>query len=418
MTCFIWRVGTSLLAIFVLCVSLSARALAEEQIPGASLSVSLQLQAPEPYPNELVLLKVRGEYSVNLARESLEPPDLRGFAWMMLGSDDWFDETIDGRSLLVFERIMAIYPQRSGTLTIGAFTQKLTILDDAGQRYQGTVTSAPVTIQVARKPQGADWWLPARVLSLTDSWDHPPDQLEFGQTLRRSVTLEAVGVAPEFLPPMPRIGSPGVLAFADPEERSTELTWNGPISRVTWTWTVKLLRPTAGRLPAIGVPWFNTTTRQAEEVFIAAQEIAVGEAEPSPFQTVLQHMAPAALTLGLALGGCLGLSLLIPGHRLRNGRGLLRPWPRRERGSLERAFRRAARRNDGAALRTGLHRLLRADDQHSGRMPSAAEQICLSRLKAALYGPSAAALDPLAHDWLRARRRERARGLAKLFFRQ
>jgi len=46
-----------------------------------------------------------------------------------------------------------------------------------------------------------DWWLPAS--SLKTIWDSAPDQIPFGETALRTVTIEAVGMTADQLPPLP-----------------------------------------------------------------------------------------------------------------------------------------------------------------------------------------------------------------------
>src|SRR3546814_12093198 len=69
------------------------------------------------------------------------------------------------------------------------------------------VSSEQLRLTVNPKPASypADVpWLPARSLSLSESWSPEPTHSQVGDSLTRSLTLEAEGLASAQLPPLPR----------------------------------------------------------------------------------------------------------------------------------------------------------------------------------------------------------------------
>ena len=84
----------------------------------------------------MILVTIRGSYRRHITRERVEQPPLDGFSWSQLGPDRWYEERIRGRPVKMFERRMALYPERAGELTIGAFTHHLTLTDEGDEWFE------------------------------------------------------------------------------------------------------------------------------------------------------------------------------------------------------------------------------------------------------------------------------------------
>ena len=366
--------------------------------------------AEAPYEQEMVLIKIRGVYAKKPARHSLEQPIILNAGWMQLGSDSWTDSMHEGKAVNSFERVMAIFPQKAGQIEIGSFVHRMTFHALDGSWVERVLRSDPVMIDVRSKPATKDWWLPARGLTVTDSWDRAPDQLGQAELAHRVVTLEARGVEPERLPPAPDMRAPGIMAFSDPEERTHELTPEGPVSRVTWRWTVRSITSTPAIIEAVRIPWFNTATRTADEAVLAEQRVGLAgsEAVQALPETLIQQSAAFALPVGLLIGTFAGLALLIPGLRFRTRTELAGLLHRVAPDPLVKALREAARTGDAAAVRFAAHRLLRRD-REEGRDEALGPDLQdeLSRLDRSLFASPSSMPDvdlrALARDLLRMR---------------
>ena len=320
-----------------------------------------------PYTREMVMIVIRGTYRRHITREQLEQPDLEGFNWTQLGPDVWREERIRGRPVKVMERRMALYAERPGTLTIGAFTHHLTLTDERDNWFAHDITSAPVTVEVAAPPvsESEGWWFPAKRLEISDQWSNAPDRLVPGEGVLRIVRVEALGVTPEMIPPMPDLTSPSGMVFAHPEKRLVELTPEGPVSYAFWRWTIQ---PTNGRsaiVEPLEFAFFDTENRVMRDVTISAQRVAYAEAglppPDAPVPTVRLPGWPVALLAGLAFVA--GLGWAVQGRQA-DGAGLRRrlPWldPQARQMLL------AARRGDAPATRRAARGLLR-DRGQAGR---------------------------------------------------
>ncbi len=255
---------------------------ADRPVPGGSIEVVAETSGTPPYPGEMVLLRVRSTFvRLDIAREELQQPALEHFAWMQLGRDGWTNLTVDGKEAVRFERDIAIFPERAGRLAIDPFVHRLTFVGNDNLRHEGELRSAPLDIEVSAwpastgGPDGSDWWLPARTVTVTDHWEPEPDRLAPGETARRTVVIEADGIGIERLPPAPKLHGPGVITFAGPVERRTLLTPTGPIARAVYRWDVRPATAMAATLDAVHIPWFDTKSRRMQDAILPARRVAL-----------------------------------------------------------------------------------------------------------------------------------------------
>jgi len=353
-----------------------------------------------PFTREMVLITIKGVYRRHITREQLVQPDFEGFSWTQLGDDTWRDERIDGKLVKTFQRRMAIYADQPGRLTIGAFTHKLTLTDESDDWFDHEITSAPVTIEVAPAPAGDDWWFPVKSLRIADNWSNAPDQLVPGEGVLRIVRIEALGVTPEMIPPMPILHSPSAMIFPHPEKRFVELSPHGPQAFAYWRWTIRPSNDTSTIVEPLRFTYFDTVNRVEREVTISAQRVAYGAVVPEERGATAVSAAPPArlpgwplALLGLAVCGG-GVLVALRGHRVVGVAGLRRFWLF---DPLARRLRRAARAGRTADMRAEAAAMLRRDGATAGR------RAVLHRLDLALFDPKGPreSLPDLARVFLR-----------------
>ncbi|KQT82190.1 BatD family protein [Aurantimonas sp. Leaf443] len=373
----------ALLVLVALCALPFAAARAAPAVDPAA--VRLEVVVPEgaaPFVDEMVLVTVRGTYDTTIALETLRQPEFRNFGWMQLGRDSWRQAFVDGKQKTVFERRLALFPHAAGRQTIASFTHRLTLVAGNGERFVHDVVSPPVSVEVAPRPATAGgWWMPARAVTYSDDWDMDAAALVNGATVTRRVTIRAVGVPPQSLPPPPRMRADWLISFFAPETRSVELTPDGPVSTVEWVWRMRPITGEPGHLPAFTIPWYDTAARLPREIVLKSQTIAYagfseGQGEAGPIG-LLKRNAPILAGAG---GFLAALALLLPGLRLRSRAemaGLLR---RLSPDGDARALRRAAAAGDAPAARQAALAYL-APRGGAGIVPGA-----FARLDAALYG--------------------------------
>lgn len=350
------------------------------------LTVTVEEAEHRPFVREMVLLTIRGVYRRHITLEKLKNPDFEGFSWTQLGPDSWREERIGGEKVKTMTRRMAVYPDRAGELTIGAFTHELTLTDENDDWFEHSILSQPVTLTVDPVPPRGGWWFPVRNLKISDQWSNAPDQLKPGEGVLRVIRLEALGVTPEMIPPMPELTSPSAMIFAHPDKRLVDLSPEGPITYAFWRWTIRPGNDTSGIVEPLSFEFFNTATRSAQTVTISAQRVAYGDTLP-PTETTLAVLPPPANlpSWPLALLGVVvflgGLTLSLWGRHFAGARGLHRFAPL---DPLKRHLKRAARTGDLAQTRRVAAALIARDG------PAAERAAALAALDASVFGKSGA----------------------------
>ena len=101
-----------------------------------ALEVTLETSAEEIFQGEMVLVTIHGRYRRHITLEKLETPELDGFNWMQLGQDTWYETRERGQPIKNFRRRMALFPDRTGALTIPPFVHHLTLTDEGDDWFE------------------------------------------------------------------------------------------------------------------------------------------------------------------------------------------------------------------------------------------------------------------------------------------
>ena len=292
-----------------------------------------------------------------------------------------FQRRVGNRTWLVTELRYAIYPQKSGRLTIPAigFTAREV---QPGRSLLGArlgrrlrLASEPIELEVKPVPASfsGEVWLPARELTLTENWSINPESLNIGDSTTRTLTLVARGLQGSQLPPLSSVqGSlniPELRFYPDQESiDQTELSDGLQGQRIQ---SEALVARSGGswQLPEIRVPWWNTETDSLQYAILPARNVSVatpaplGAASPNQPTTELSG-APATLPVWAYILSGLGwlAALLLAGmmwmsRRDRSVAAAGDIAPHRDASSLRQALveiRRCAEQNDPASLRRAI----------------------------------------------------------------
>lgn len=356
-----------------------------------------------------------------------------------------FQRRVGNRTWLVTELRYAVYPQKSGSLTIPAigFTAREV---QPGRSLLGArlgrrlrMASEPVEINVKSVPTSfpGEVWLPARALTLEENWSIDPQSLNVGDSTTRTLTLTGRGLQGSQLPPLSSVQGavniPELRFYPDQESiDQSELTEGlqgrrvqseALVARSGGTWT----------LPEIRVPWWNIETDSLEFATLPARTVAVTAIQTADQITdpnIAPSASPAGTTLPLWLWAVSGAGWLVSlalgillwlSRRQTAGQSPTPAGGTAKSGSVRQALveiRKAAEQRDAASLRRAI---LQWADLHHDRGFSSLEALArasteplATRLRAvdrSLYGDGelAAALDGLI-DTLREEPAPRNRG--------
>ncbi|MDK9557407.1 BatD family protein [Marinobacter sp. M216] len=253
--------------------------------------IELSADKAEVYVQEQLTLTIRLFFSGNLIRGELSEPQHPNAIIEPLGKQREFSRYRDGVRYRVVERRYALFPQQPGELSLPPIrfegqardaSGKLIFLRDSEQLYEVPVKEVPAGFT-------GDIWLPANSLSLDEAGLPPTMQVETGENLTRKITLKAVGLPSEALPPLPDATPEGLRSYPEQPERSTEVTPEGLTSRLSQTSALVPVQSGQLTLPEIRIPWWDTSTDSQRVAVIPAQTLQVAG---SPAK-VTQPTAPA-----------------------------------------------------------------------------------------------------------------------------
>ncbi|WP_134682135.1 BatD family protein [Paracoccus ravus] len=351
---------------------------------------SLRLILPEARPviGEIIPLTIRGEYTGWITLEDMEFPDSADYDWIQLGPDDWRDERVGGRQRRIFERRIAVFARKAGTLTLGPVTHVLTKAE-GNTRQRVEVTAAEVRLPIQPYPAPGRP-LVARSLKVTDELSADPARIRDDQTILRRITLTAEGTMAHLLPARPELRAPWLISFTSPEKRETRLTERGPVGFVQWEWSLRPITGEQGTLPPMRFSWFDTNKRELRGEITQPIPFGYGRLEQNIGGSARPVQATAWSMLAvLAAGGLAGLVAMLWGKRTRPLSVLALGWRRWRPNPHLPALQAAAAQPDLFALRRVAQDFVQAEDA-VGRCPP---REALATLDHALFGPSPVEFD-------------------------
>ncbi len=264
----------------------------------APIFIDASLDQEVAYVQAQVVLTLRIYHSVSLYDDSTLSPLQMGDALVeRLGEPRTYEKDINGVRHGVIEIRYAIFPQKSGELTIPAqLFSATTVAPAAGDRYgsrfgRSTQVKSP-TIPLMVKPKPADYpadapWLPARGLTLVEAWSPEPGEAQLGEALTRSVMLKANGLTSSQLPPIEATRIPGLRSYPDQPSLHNEITADGISGSIEQREALVATRAGDFQLQAIELVWWNTLEDRLERTVLPARSLQIAD-NPELQQPVIE----------------------------------------------------------------------------------------------------------------------------------
>lgn len=397
-------------AMLLACAWLAGPASAADQAArNARLWVEAEIEPVAPYVQAQALYTLRLYQAVGVQDVEFHAPraqlaDIRPIDDPQVG-----EVTRDGRRFRVTARRYAVFPFASGPLALsdGHVTGTVTVPGASPPATEALRLDPPATtLDVLAIPPDAGHgaWLPARRLSISETWSPDPAVARVGQTLRRTIRIEAEGLDAAQLPVL----APGGEGFAaHPEvprlDNYAADNWNVAIREQSWL--IVPLRAGSLALPALQLPWWDVGAHRARSAMLPERQFTITSAQPPSDASTpvvpppLDAAAPAgpsepaaaitrarttlhSLIALLPIAAALGAAVWL-GFRLRR------------RTAAWRGLREACRRGDPRAAQRALLQWAasRWPDSHprsvgevAGRLPAPAAD-ALGELDRRIYGP-------------------------------
>lgn len=267
--------------------------------PGAAEPVFIEVTVhPESGPYYVLSqlsLMVRIFYQANLTEAAINPPAPEQASVRLLDEVPYQADR-NGERYRVLERRYAIFPERSGTLTIPPMQLSGRLIErPSGRLWQPKVRgrrvrveSDPLTLEISPRPAAytGDFWLPARRITLSQQISDN-EKLQVGEPVTRTVILDAVGLEENMLeePVWPEV--PASRIYPDQPQG---------ISRDDGEWVLghkefryAIVPEQAGELvlPEIRLDWWDTIANRQRTAILPEYRLVVLPSELSRTASVL-----------------------------------------------------------------------------------------------------------------------------------
>lgn len=241
-----------------------------------------------PYVQAQVLYTMRLYRKVNIAGARLDEPKLSDAVIQKLGEDSNYNTQINNVDYTVTERKYAVFPQKSGAMTIAPLTLTAQIVDDNGSGFNGffnqqatrtqKITSKEIALTVRPAPTDIQipHWLPAEDLQIKQEWSGDFSQMKTGEPITRTLVVVAKGATVGLLPELNTPSTDPALKTYPDQPTIKEMPKPEGIYAMREE-KIALIPSSAGKytLPAIEVPWFNTQTQKKEVAKIPSTTLTV-----------------------------------------------------------------------------------------------------------------------------------------------
>ncbi|MBK5529900.1 protein BatD [Pseudomonas sp. TH06] len=251
--------------------------------------IEASLDQNSVYVQAQAILTLRIYHSVSLYDDSsLTPLQIADARVEQLGDTRTYEKDINGVRHGVIEMRYAIYPQHSGLLSIAPQTFSATLVDTqpaqdasaqgpkAGKLMRVSSAQIPLTVKPKPLTYPADApWLPARSLSLSESWNPEPEHTQVGDSLTRSLTLKVEGLASSQLPALPATEVNGLRRYPDQPVLRNQSSERGLIGSREEREALVPSRSGSIELPTVDVVWWNTFEDHLEHTSLPARTLQV-----------------------------------------------------------------------------------------------------------------------------------------------
>ena len=255
----------------------------------AKIIVQVEATPRNPYVQQQVIYTFRLLHRVDLANPRFSSITTSADAIIKpLGKGRQFIHKVKGRSYEAFEQRYAIFPQKSGPLTIHPLVLTTQIrtgkrnFSDLFARALTTkrVKSDPVELEVRPVPAvfpDHATWLPARRLRLYEEWEPDVEEAEIGAPLSRTIFLWAEGLVSGQVPLVEFDAPPGIKIYPDKPQSNDQDTASGFTMVLQEKFAFIPGRSGTARFGPLRVPWWNIETDQMETAELPERTLRVAE---------------------------------------------------------------------------------------------------------------------------------------------
>ena len=241
------------------------------------LFLEVEATPPNPTIQSQVFYTLRLYTRIEISQALFHEPELADAVIERLGEDSNYNRQVNGVNYSVTERKYAIFPQKSGRLTIKPLVLTAEVLTSSRPGFNSffnsqmtktkRVESKAITLDVKPVPTAftGKHWLPAQQLVLKQEWSGDTQQMKVGEPLTRTLTLAAKGATVGQLPVLNTTDSSDRLkVYPDQPVLQEQKKADGLLAFREEKIALIPSQTGSYTLPAIEIPWFNTESQKME----------------------------------------------------------------------------------------------------------------------------------------------------------
>jgi len=241
------------------------------------LYIEVEATPENPFIQSQVFYTLRLYTKVDISQARLNEPDLADAVIERLGEDSNYNTQVNGLNYSVTERKYALFPQKSGQLTIKPLILTAEVLTNSRPSFNGffnsqmsktkRVESKAITLNVKPVPTAftGKHWLSAEQLVLKQEWSGDIQQMKVGEPLTRTLSLIAKGTTVGQLPELNTTETNDNLkAYPDQPVLQEQKKVDGLLAFREEKIALIPSKSGSYTLPAIEIPWFNTKSQKME----------------------------------------------------------------------------------------------------------------------------------------------------------
>ncbi|MCH9006289.1 MAG: protein BatD [Proteobacteria bacterium] len=282
-------------------ISITINEPANEPPGEADVFITSEVDQTDAYVQSQVLYRFKVYRAVATRQEGRRDPAFTGVEVLVerAGDERSYEAILNGKAYNVIERVLAIYPQSSGEISISPARFEARVLRNGritGRKVfeseSHTITVLPMPAPPADYPDAA--WLPARDVRLSEEWSREPGEIAAGEPVTRKVTISVLGQIETQIPALKPPVVEGMNVYADKPDLSRLFEAEGIRGVRRDQYAMIGFRGGLVEVPAVEVPWWDIETREwrvarlpsrtirveAPETIVVAPPVAEQEAAP------------------------------------------------------------------------------------------------------------------------------------------
>jgi hypothetical protein len=261
----------------------------ENAPPGeADVFVTSEVDVDETFVQAQILYSIKVYRAVATRQPALREPTISGAEVLVepAGEERSYEAVLNGKAYNVVERVIALYPQESGEISISPALFEARVLRDGRitgrkvfQSEAQTVKVLPIPAPPADHPNAS--WLPARDVQLSEEWSRDPAELKAGEPITRNITISALGQIETQIPALELPEVDGLNVYTDKPELGRVMEAGGIRGIRSDQYAIIGVNGGEIELPAVELPWWDIEAGEWRVARLPATtlEIAAGASQ-------------------------------------------------------------------------------------------------------------------------------------------